>query len=142
MPNHPPVVTVQDVGVAANQSIAASSLITIGTARARGGDAGGVADIERGAQIAESIHSPEASRGYNNLSVVLECLGDLEKMREAWKRSIEWADRVGSIPMARFARGTARWFAWKRRNINWTSWPSGKTSLSDPRSKPSILTTS
>jgi tetratricopeptide (TPR) repeat protein len=92
--------------------IAASSLITIGSARARAGDPVGADDIERGAQIAESVRASEAARGYNNLAYALEFTGDLVRARDAWTHGREWAERAGSAPLLRFIAATDRWWAW------------------------------
>ena len=92
--------------------ITASSLISIGSARAGEGDPGGVDDIKRGAQIAESVRASEAARGYNNLSYVLEFSGDLAGARDAWADGREWAERAGSAPLLRFITATYRSWAW------------------------------
>jgi class 3 adenylate cyclase len=92
--------------------LTASSLISVGTARAAEGDPGGVDDIKRGAQIAESVRASEAARGYNNLSYVLEFSGDLAGARDAWANGREWAERAGSAPLLRFITATFSAWAW------------------------------
>jgi hypothetical protein len=92
--------------------VAAAAWINVGAARSQRGDLGGIADLERGAELAAGIHSREALRGFNNLAVILEQQGDLRAAREAHRRACDLAEKLGGGPMLRFLRATDRWWAW------------------------------
>ena len=75
--------------------VEAESLMSVGTARFGDGDLGGVADIEAGVELAEAIGSPQAFRGYGNLSYVYSLLGDPGRARHWRRRAADAADRFG-----------------------------------------------
>jgi class 3 adenylate cyclase/tetratricopeptide (TPR) repeat protein len=67
------------------EELRAHALNNIGTARSRS-DPAGLVDIERSIEIARSVNSPEAWRGYNNLETSLVLAGELER---AWSMATE-----------------------------------------------------
>ena len=74
------LVMVEELG--GNEELRANVLNNIGTARMYGGDAAGLADIERGLEIAVAMNSVEAIRAYGNLASMLADLGELERRYE------------------------------------------------------------
>jgi class 3 adenylate cyclase/tetratricopeptide (TPR) repeat protein len=73
----------------------AHALDSIGSARARIGDPGGLADLEQSIAIAARLNSIEAVRGYVNLGTALAELGDLERAFELYDRGRRAAERFG-----------------------------------------------
>ncbi len=75
----------------------ADALITIGLARATGGDTGGLEDLERSIAIAEEANSPLSVRGYLNLGSMLANLGDLRKAGALYAQGHRLAERFGDV---------------------------------------------
>ena len=74
--------------------VRAQAHITIGTARNLAGDDGGVEDIEAGIAIAEAAGSPEAARGYSNLTMFFYVAGDPRAL-EVTQRALAMVERAG-----------------------------------------------
>lgn len=83
----------------------AHALNNIGSARLQIGDDGGVADLERSIEIADSINSPESVRAYSNLATSLAWRGDLHRSWQLKAQARRLADRFGHAPHARWMRG-------------------------------------
>jgi tetratricopeptide (TPR) repeat protein len=66
--------------------------------------AGAIAEIERSIEIALAVNSPEAARGYNNLSAVTWMVGDTERALRLREESIRAAERLGDPINRRYAR--------------------------------------
>jgi len=83
-------------------------LITIGTARGRTGDAGGIAEVEEGLSRAVATNSLVAtSRAYNNLAIlVIELQGDFRRGRALFEAALGVAERIGDRELWRFNRMT------------------------------------
>jgi predicted ATPase/class 3 adenylate cyclase len=83
-------------------------LITIGTARGRSGDPGGIAEVEEGLSRAVATNSLiAAARAYNNLAIlVVELQGDLRRGRTLFEAALGVAERIGDRELSRFNRMT------------------------------------
>ncbi len=81
----------------------ADNLVTIGTARGRSGDPGGIAEVEDGLSHALATNSlATAMRAYNNLAIlVVELHGDFRRGRTLIEGALELAERVGDRELAR-----------------------------------------
>jgi class 3 adenylate cyclase/tetratricopeptide (TPR) repeat protein len=75
--------------------IRAHALTTVGLARAGAGDPAGLADLERGIDIAARLNSPEVIRGYNNLASLHAARGELERAFELYATGRDAAKRFG-----------------------------------------------
>lgn len=85
----------------------AQTLDNIAIARMNAGDhEGAKSRLERSIEIALSINSPEAARGYNNLSVAYAFAGDVRRSLSLREESVRVAERLGNLSIARFARGS------------------------------------
>jgi len=85
--------------------VQAHALNNIAIAKGNRGDVGeSVADLERSIEIALSINSPEAARGYNNLSVMVWFAGDARRSHELRDETVRIAERLGAASMHRYAR--------------------------------------
>jgi tetratricopeptide (TPR) repeat protein len=82
----------------------AHALNNIGTAKNFLGDPEGVADLERGLEIALAVRSPEAARVLNNLGTAMATSGDLPRARHYFGEAVRVADELGAVSMARYAR--------------------------------------
>jgi tetratricopeptide (TPR) repeat protein len=99
------------------EELRAHTLNTVGCARARGGQAEGIADLEESIALAERINSPESVRGYGNLASICYELGDLGRSSAMLEKAIGQAERFGLAPDLRWLRGgrvdqlyrTGRW---------------------------------
>jgi class 3 adenylate cyclase len=96
----------------------AHALNNIAIARVVDGDiAGGTADIERSIELALSVNSPEAARGYNNLAAFMRDAGQTLRGQDLVDEAIRVADRLGNSVQSTFSRGvvsgsrflTGRW---------------------------------
>jgi class 3 adenylate cyclase/tetratricopeptide (TPR) repeat protein len=63
-----------------------------------------VSDVERSIEIALTVNSPEAARGYNNLSAMLWYRGELHRSHELREETMRVAERLGAASTYRFAR--------------------------------------
>jgi len=79
-----------------------AALINIGSARANAGDEGGVADLERAAEIAAATNNPDLARAYNNLAAMEH---NAERVYELQLQGKEAADRLGNVPVGRYIEG-------------------------------------
>jgi class 3 adenylate cyclase/tetratricopeptide (TPR) repeat protein len=71
-------------------------LTTVGSSRVVAGDPAGVHDLEESIELAFSLHSgPDVLRGYNNLAVAFDVLGDVRRKREALEEGLQAAERFG-----------------------------------------------
>jgi class 3 adenylate cyclase/tetratricopeptide (TPR) repeat protein len=80
------------------------ALNNVGSARARSGDLGGIADLEASAALAEEINSPELARSLNNLGSINMALGNVRKCRDIELRALATAERFGLGSMVLFTR--------------------------------------
>ena len=87
------LVMVEELG--GNEELRASVLNDIGIARMYGGDAAGLADLERSLEIAVAMNSVEAIRAYGNLASMLADLGELERRNEMVAKGQAAAERFG-----------------------------------------------
>jgi class 3 adenylate cyclase/tetratricopeptide (TPR) repeat protein len=85
--------------------VQAHALNNIAGAKGTGGLDGAIADVERSIEIALSISSPEAARGYNNLSALLARAGDFRRSFELRDEAVRVAERLGAASTHRYARG-------------------------------------
>jgi class 3 adenylate cyclase len=81
------------------------ALNNIGSARARGGDEGGLADLERSIEIGREVNSPETSRAYINLGVNIAIAGDLDRSWELIREGEAISQRLGHAVGLRWIRG-------------------------------------
>ena len=79
-----------------------AALINIGSARANAGDEGGVADLQRAAEIAAATNNPDLARAYNNLAAMES---HAEAGYELLLQGKEAADRLGNAPVGRYIEG-------------------------------------
>jgi predicted ATPase/class 3 adenylate cyclase len=83
----------------------AHALNNVGIAKGNAGDMeNAIADIEHSIEIALSINSPEAARGYNNLSAMVWYAGDFPRSHELREESMRVAQRLGAASLYRYAR--------------------------------------
>ena len=87
--------------------VRADVLNSIGSARFKLGDRGGITDIERSIEIALAAGSHLASISYNNLGYMHRLAGDLRRDRELREEARRVAARFGDKRMLRFLRGVA-----------------------------------
>jgi tetratricopeptide (TPR) repeat protein len=85
-------------------ALEANVLHTLGPARVNEGDLGGIDDLEAGIRLAEALDSPEARRGYANLTYVYAILGDTRRCREWRGRARDAAERFGVTEGVRWAQ--------------------------------------
>jgi tetratricopeptide (TPR) repeat protein len=80
-----------------------AALVNIGCARGNSGDLeGGIADLERGIEIAKATNNPELARAYHNRGVMDT---NLDRIWEWELLAKEAADRLGHGPVGRFVEG-------------------------------------
>jgi predicted ATPase/DNA-binding SARP family transcriptional activator len=85
--------------------VQAHVLITLGKARWNKGDLAGIADIERGLQLALEQNALSAAlRGYSNLSAAMVDRGDEVSHLELLKQAERLAQRLGNPHQLRFVR--------------------------------------
>ncbi|CAN5168254.1 hypothetical protein BH09ACT13_BH09ACT13_07180 [soil metagenome] len=84
--------------------VRAHALNNIGAAKSFLGNPEGVADLERGLDIALAVRSPEAARILNNLGAVLATSGDLPRARHYLGEAVRVGDELGAPSLARFSR--------------------------------------
>jgi tetratricopeptide (TPR) repeat protein len=85
--------------------LAARALGNVGLARMKSGDGlGGVADQERSIELALSVSSPEAARGYHNLAATIWSLGDLTRATKEFEQATLVGERFGATPLSRAPR--------------------------------------
>ncbi|MGH2931828.1 MAG: AAA family ATPase [Gaiellaceae bacterium] len=88
-----------------NEELRASALNDIGVARMYGGDASGLADLERSVEIALAMNSVEVIRGYGNLASLLADLGELERRNEMLAKGRATAESFGVGERIRWLTG-------------------------------------
>jgi predicted ATPase/class 3 adenylate cyclase len=94
--------------------VRAHALNNIGSSRIFGGDAEGIADLERSIEISDEVGSPESLRAYNNLFSCYTVIGELDSAAEAIRRGLPVAERFGNVG------ASARWLRFERVHIaNW-----------------------
>lgn len=91
--------------------IRAAALINIGAARGALGDAGGLAEIQEGVDIARSANAMfEMCRGIGNLAARRLSRGELVVAVEGWRQAGREAEEFGQKGFSRWFRGVvARW---------------------------------
>jgi tetratricopeptide (TPR) repeat protein len=85
--------------------IQAHALDNIGSARVNSGDMAGVDDLERSIDIADSVNSPEAARGYTNIAAICVGRGELTRARELYHEARRVSERFGNPGNLRFVLG-------------------------------------
>jgi tetratricopeptide (TPR) repeat protein len=88
-----------DLGI---EDVRAHALDTIGLARARSGDPGGLADLEASIAIAVAMNSLESTRGYANLGNALVEAGELERAFKVYEEGRSAANRFGDADRIRW----------------------------------------
>ena len=73
----------------------ARALNSIGIAKAAGGDASAISDLEQSIEIALAARSLEAARSYNNLAAVVGNLGDLRRSAELILEAVRVGEALG-----------------------------------------------
>jgi tetratricopeptide (TPR) repeat protein len=97
--------------------VRAGVLNNIGSARYTAGDIGGLADVERSVELAETLNLPELGRAYNNLAANLEGLGQVREGVELRGKAARAGEKFGNRSIALFA-ATAVWM-WDYPLGNW-----------------------
>jgi class 3 adenylate cyclase/tetratricopeptide (TPR) repeat protein len=93
------------------EELQAHALNSIGIAKYQLGDRGSIPDLERSIEIALAANSPEAARGYHNLSSVLWLLGETERGSALIDEAIRVAEELGNASMGRYSRAVqVQWF--------------------------------
>jgi len=95
----------EELGLA---NVRARVLNTVGVARVKLGDRGGLADIERSLDSTE-IGSPERLRAYINLGSTLGELGELRRSFELHEEGLREAERAGQPGPVRWLRAECIW---------------------------------
>jgi class 3 adenylate cyclase/tetratricopeptide (TPR) repeat protein len=91
-------------------ALAARVLSNVGVAKSvLGDDRGAVADLERSAELALSVSSPEAARSYNNLAAIVVYAGDPSRGGELFEEALRVGERLGAAALARYTRGVLSW---------------------------------
>ena len=93
--------------------LAARALNNIGLARTALGDPGGIEDLERSIELALSISSPEASRGYNNVGVQAFAAGDARRSKDLFEEAVRVGERFGSPALTRHSKGNLVMSLWR-----------------------------
>ena len=75
-----------------------------GSARAHGGDPGGIEDLEASATLAAELNSPEVARSLNNLASITYLFGDLRRCLDLERRSLAAGESFGLETLAQFER--------------------------------------
>jgi DNA-binding SARP family transcriptional activator/class 3 adenylate cyclase len=84
----------------------ARNLITIGTIRSHDDSHGGLAELERGIEIARDAGAiRELARGLTNLAYWYEGIGDLRRSEALGAESLVLHERLGQVELIRFGRG-------------------------------------
>jgi len=95
--------------------LVASALTSIGLVRAREGDySGGVADLERAAEVSLAANSPDAARVLHNLAVIVFLQEGMGRAYELSVRAKETAERLGNTTTTRFISVTGISWAYQR----------------------------
>jgi class 3 adenylate cyclase len=90
-------------------------LTTVGTARSQGWDKrGGVEALEKAAEVADVIDSPESIRARINLAAGLQALGELQRCFEVQTKARSDAERFGVREAIRHLRAELVWEAYWR----------------------------
>jgi class 3 adenylate cyclase/tetratricopeptide (TPR) repeat protein len=101
------------------EALQARVLLTLGCARDELGDhERAIADLERGIEIAERLHSLEAIRGYSNLHITLAYGGDLARAADALAAGQRYAEGFG---VGFFSRGL-RFAELEQLNMTGSDW--------------------
>jgi class 3 adenylate cyclase/tetratricopeptide (TPR) repeat protein len=90
------------------EEVRARALNILGVSRVKLGDRGGLADIERSLETAES-GSPERVRGFINLASTLGELGELRRSIELHEESLREVERMGAPGQVRWLRAERVW---------------------------------
>jgi len=90
--------------------LAARALNNVGLGRSRLGDyPGAIADLERSIELAVSVNSPEAGRGYHNLVTPLWHVGELQRSVRAVEEGLLVVERLGAVRLSRGSRCLLCW---------------------------------
>jgi hypothetical protein len=99
------------------ENVRSQVLNNIGSARMNDGDIGGLADLERSVELAETLNLPDLGRAYNNLAASLEGLGQVRRGIELRLAGARAAEKFGNRSIAEFAMA-AVWM-WDFTLGNW-----------------------
>jgi class 3 adenylate cyclase/tetratricopeptide (TPR) repeat protein len=89
----------------------AHALNNIALAKENAGDPSAIADVERSIELAESVNSPEAARGYNNLAAFLFDLGEVARSRHYMEEAARFGRELGDAFLSRFSEiALAGWY--------------------------------
>jgi class 3 adenylate cyclase/tetratricopeptide (TPR) repeat protein len=88
------------------EDVRAQALHYVGLARAKEGDPGGLADMEKSLELAEKVSPVLATRALNNLAAMLYERGDVRRSFELWDENFRRQERLGRLEETRFARGS------------------------------------
>jgi tetratricopeptide (TPR) repeat protein len=90
--------------------LAARTLGNAAMARSRLGDhVAAIPELERSIELALSVGSPEAGRGYHNLYIPLWWLGELDRAVAACEQAVRVSERLGAVLQARSSRANLSW---------------------------------
>ncbi|HEX6663097.1 MAG TPA: AAA family ATPase [Gaiellaceae bacterium] len=90
--------------------LAARTLGNAAVARSRLGDhVDAIPELERSIELALSVGSPEAARGYHNLYVPLWWLGELDRAVAACEQAVLVSERLGAVLQGRSSRANLSW---------------------------------
>ena len=86
------------------QELEAHALTNVATVKSSLGDAGALADLERSAELALAIRSPEAARALNNIGSILILQGHHGRAAASFAEAARMGEELGAMTIARFAR--------------------------------------
>ncbi|MBA3402217.1 MAG: tetratricopeptide repeat protein, partial [Actinobacteria bacterium] len=90
--------------------LAARALNNVGIGRSWLGDyPGAIADLERSIELAVSVNSPEAGRGYHNLVTPLWHVGELQRSVRAVEEGLLIVERLTNVRMSRASQSLLCW---------------------------------
>jgi tetratricopeptide (TPR) repeat protein len=98
------------------EEIQASALNNIGVARLDQADPGGVDDLERSIEIADSINSMESARSYGNLASSIKELGEIDRAYALLDEARQRAEKFGLDD----------WLIWLRAEAVWPHYFAGR----------------
>ena len=87
----------------------AHALDTLGASKR---DASSIHDLERSIELALSVNSPEAARGYNNLGAVLFERGEVRRSKRYFEQAVRIAVELGNAPAGRHSSIVLDGFYW------------------------------
>ena len=86
------------------QELEAHALNNVASSKTMAGDASAMVDLERSAELALELRSPEAARAMNNLGSVFVEQGDMRRAGRLFDEAARLGEELGATAIARFAR--------------------------------------